>query len=525
MTGPHTVDLADRAPRPTEVPPRHRHHDRRWLVLPVLCLSVFLVVVDNTIVNVALPSLSRDLGASTSALQWIVDAYSLTFAGLLLAGGGIGDRLGRKPVMQTGLVFFGIFSVLAAVSHGTAELISARALMGVAAAFVFPASLAILTDIFTDPSERQKALGIWGATSGIAVAFGPIVGGALLEHYWFGSIFLVNVPIVLGTLVSGHFLIPKLERAVARRFDTRGVLVSTLGLTLVVLAIIQGPQWGWTSAITLGCFAAAAVLLTVFALLELRTDEPLLDVRVFAVPRFSSGAVSIAVAFFCLFGFIFVITQYFQFVKGYSTLSAGVHTLPFAVVAAVFTPVGAVLALRVGTRLVVGVGLVLMAAGLVLAGVSSTPQAAYFGPVITSMVLLALGLSFITAPATEAVMGSLAPEQVGAGAAVNNTTRELGGTLGVAVLGSVFASAYGPRILHVLAGYPVPAPAREAARQSVAAALAVVGHAPVAVQPTIRTAVFRAFDSGLEAACMVGAGVAVVGAACAFAFLPGHSPK
>ena len=523
MTTPDAVDTAAPTPDAADGPPRHRHHDRRWLVLPVLCLSVFLVVVDNTIVNVAIPSLSRDLGASTSALQWIVDAYSLTFAGLLLAGGGIGDRFGRKPVMQTGLAFFGVFSVLAAVSHSTGQLISARALMGVAAAFVFPASLAILTDIFTDPSERQKALGIWGATSGIAVAFGPIVGGALLEHFWFGSIFLVNVPIVLVTLVAGHFLVPRLDRVAGRRFDTRGVLVSTVGLTLLVLAIIQGPQWGWTSAATLGCFAAAAGLLTAFTLLELRTAEPLLDVRVFAVPRFSSGAVAIAVAFFCLFGFIFVITQYFQFVKGYSTLSAGVHTLPFAIVAAVFTPVGAVLALRVGTRLVVGVGLVLMGAGLVLAGVSSTPQANYFGPVITSMVLLALGLSFITAPATEAVMGSLAPEQVGAGAAVNNTTRELGGTLGVAVLGSVFASAYGPRILHALSGYPVPAPARDAARQSVAAALAVVDHAPAAVQPTIRTAVFDAFGSGLEAACMVGAAVAVLGALVAFLFLPGRS--
>jgi len=521
MTEPQTTDLA--SPDIGELAPRHRHHDRRWLILPVLCLSVFLVVVDNTIVNVALPSLSRDLGASTNELQWIVDAYSLAFAGLLLAGGGIGDRFGRKGVMQLGLVFFAIFSVLAAASQSTGQLISARALMGIAAAFIFPATLAILTDVFTDPSERQKALGIWGATSGIAVAFGPITGGALLEHFWFGSIFLVNVPIVMVTLLGGHFLIPKLEHAVVRRFDTRGVLISTFGVTLLVLAIIQGPQWGWTSPVTLGCFALAALLLTAFTLLELRTPEPLLDVRVFAVPRFSSGAASIAVAFFCLFGFIFLITQYFQFVKGYSTLSAGVHTLPFAIVAAVFTPLGAIAALRVGTRLVVGVGLALMAGGLVLAGTSSTPQAAYFGPVVLSMVLLALGLSFVTAPATEAVMGSLAPEQVGAGAAVNNTTRELGGTLGVAVLGSVFASAYGPRTLHALAGYPVPASAREAARQSVAAALAVAGHAPGAVQPTIRTAVFGAFSSGLEAACLVGAGVAVLGAIGAFIFLPGRS--
>jgi predicted MFS family arabinose efflux permease len=269
----------------------------------------------------------------------------------------------------------------------------------------------------------------------------------------------------------------------------------------------------------------AAIVLTAFALIELRIDEPLLDVRVFAVPRFTSGAASISVQFFCLFGFIFIITQYFQFVKGYSTLSAGVHTLPFAIVAAVFTPIGAVLALRIGTRLVVSVGLVLMAAGLVTSGLTSTPQANFFGPIITAMVLLALGFSLITASATEAVMGSLADDQVGAGAAVNNTTRELGGTLGVAVLGSIFASSYGPRTLHALSPYPVPAPAREAARQSMAAALQVAGHAPAAVQPALRAALFGAFDSGLQAACLVGAGVAVVGAIGAALFLPGRTPS
>src|SRR5580692_7183879 len=219
------------------------HQARRWWILPVLCLSVFLVVVDNTIVNVALPTLNRHLGASITSLQWIVDAYSLAFAGLLLAGGGIGDRLGRKGTMQVGLVFFGLFSVAAAAAHTTGSLIAARALMGVSAAFIFPASLAILTSIFADPSERQKALGIWGATSGIAVAFGPIVGGALLEHFWYGSIFLVNVPIVIITLIGGQWLIPKLPAEAGRRFDLRGVVISTAGVSALVLAIIQGPQW------------------------------------------------------------------------------------------------------------------------------------------------------------------------------------------------------------------------------------------------------------------------------------------
>ena len=498
-------------------------HRRRWLTLPILCLSVFLVVVDNTIVNVALPTLSTDLGASTTGLQWIVDAYSLAFAGLLLAGGGIGDRLGRKGVMQIGLIFFGIFSVAAALSHSTGSLIATRALMGVAAAFIFPATLAILTTIFTDPSERQKALGVWGATSGLAVAFGPITGGALLEHFWYGSVFLINIPIVIVTFIGGQILIPKLNPEKTKAFDTRGVVISTVGVTLLVLAIIEGPQWGWTSPGTLLCFAASICLLVLFALLELRTPEPLLDVRVFALARFSAGAGAIAVAFFCLFGFIFLITQYFQFVRGYSTLSAGLHTLPFAIVAAIFTPLGAVFALKVGSRLIVAAGLLFMAAGLIVAGTTSTPTAAYWGPVITGMVLLALGLSFVTAPATEAVMGSLRPDQVGAGAAVNNTTRELGGTLGVAVIGSVFASVYGPKIVSAFAPYPIPPSATQSAKESVAAAYAVVSHAPPSVQATLTTAVNTAFISGLELACFVGAGVAIVGAIAAILFLPGKS--
>jgi len=471
---------------------------RRWLILPVLCLSVFLVVVDNTIVNVALPTLNRHLGASITSLQWIVDAYSLAFAGLLLAGGGIGDRLGRKGTMQIGLVFFGVFSVAAAASHSTGALITSRALMGVAAAFIFPASLAILTSVFPDPSERQKALGIWGATSGIAVAFGPIVGGALLEHFWYGSIFLVNVPIVVVTVLVGQALIPRLPRIGGRRFDTRGVVISTVGVTSLVLAIIEGPQWGWTATGTLACFAVAAVLLTAFVVLELRTEAPLLDVRVFRIPRFSGAAISISVAFYCLFGFIFLITQYFQFVKGYSTLSAGMHTLPFTA------------------------GLLFMGAGLLVAAFNSEADTSFWGPILLSMILLALGLSSITAPTAEAVMGSVPDEQRGAAAGVNNTTRELGGTLGVAVFGSIFASSYAPKVISAFRPLPIPAGPKAESHQSVAAALAVIGHAPHAVRPALDSVVFTAFHSGLRAACIAGAGIALLGALAAFRLMPGR---
>jgi DHA2 family multidrug resistance protein-like MFS transporter len=495
---------------------------RQWLVLAVLCLSVFMVVVDNTIVNVGLPTISRTLGSSITGLQWIVDAYSLAFAGLLLAGGGIGDRLGRRRVMEAGLVAFATFSVLAAWSSSTGSLIASRALMGVAAAFVFPASLAVLTDVFRDPAQRQKALGVWGATSGAAVAFGPVTGGALLQHFWFGSIFCVNVPIAAVALAGTRLLIPRSAPTEHRRFDTRGTLASTAGVSLLTLAIIEGPQWGWAAGGTLACFVLAVLLLAGFAVAELRTDPPLLDVRVFALPRFSAGAASIAVVFFCLFGFIFLITQYLQFVKGYSTLAAGVRTLPFAAVAAVCTPLGALAALRVGKRAVVGTGLAVMAGGLVLAGLTSRPSTAYFGPILASMVLISLGLSLVTAPSTEAVMGTLARDQVGAGAAVNNTTRELGGTLGVAVLGSVFASAYSPGVLSSFGRYPIPAAAMGAAHRSLAGALEVANRAPALVRPALRADAFAAFGSGLKLACLVAAAVAAAGALAASALLPGR---
>ena len=256
---------------------------RRWWILVVLALSVFLVVVDNTIVNVALPTLSRDLNASTTDLQWIVDAYSLVFAGLLLAAGGLGDRIGRKGTMQVGLVVFAATSVVAAFSTSSGQLIASRAAMGIGAALVFPATLAILTNVFTDPTERAKAIGAWSAVSGMAVAFGPVTGGILLEHFWWGSIFLVNVPIVAIALLAGWFLVPTSRDPDSGAFDWVGTVVSILGVGLLVYTVIEGPHAGWNSVATIGGFIGAAVLLAVFVVYELRREHPLLDVRVFRI--------------------------------------------------------------------------------------------------------------------------------------------------------------------------------------------------------------------------------------------------
>ncbi len=497
-------------------------HPRRWAVLPILCLSLFLVVVDNTIVNVALPTLSRDLEATTSQLQWIVDAYSLVFAGLLLAAGSLGDRVGRKGALQVGLVLFALTSVLASFATTPAQLIGARALMGIGAALVFPATLAILTNVFTDPVERAKAIGLWSAVSGLAVALGPVTGGWLLEHFWWGSIFFVNVPIVALALVAGALVVPSSRDAHAGRFDPVGVLLSVAAISLLVWTVIEAPKVGWLSGPTLGLFGLSIALLVAFVVWEKRRTDPMLDVTVFANARFSAASGSVTVVFFALFGFIFLITQYFQFVRGYDTLSAGAHTLPFAAAAGVLSPISPRLALRFGTKLVVASGLATMALGFLVASTLDA-DTAYWGPVVVSMVLIAAGLGLAVAPSTEAIMGSLPPNKAGIGSAVNDTTREVGGTLGVAIVGSVFASLYGPRLADALAGLPIPAEALDAAKESVAAAFVVASQAPPEGRGLIESAARDAFVDGLSAGSLVAGGAALVGALFALAVLPARA--
>jgi len=496
-----------------------RPHPHRWWILPVLCTSVFLVVVDNTIVNVALPTLSRELDAGTSQLQWIVDAYSLVFAGLLLAFGSLGDRYGRKGALQLGLVVFAATSVLAAFAGSAGQLVAARAAMGVGAALIFPATLAILSNVFTDPTERAKAIGVWSAITGLAVALGPVTGGWLLEHFWWGSVFLVNLPIVAVALVLGALLVPRTRDPEAGRLDPVGLVSSVAAVVLVVHTVIEAPHRGWTALATIVGFAAFAALFVAFIAWERRRRDPMLDVSVFRNPRFSAASSSVAIAFFALFGFIFLVTQYFQFVRGYSTLSAGLHTLPFAVAAGVAAPLAARLALRFGSTRVVSAGLVAMSLGFAWASTleADTP---YWGPVVAQMVLMGGGLTMTTAPSTEAILGALPREKAGVGSAVNDTTRELGGTLGVAVVGSVFSSLYGPRLMDRLAGLPIPDDALEVARGSVHGAAAVAEHAPPAGRAVVLDATTDAFLGGFAGAVRVAALATALGALVAWRFLP-----
>ena len=508
----------------TLTPTGQRGH-RRWLVLLVLCASVFVIVLDGTIINVALPTLATELGASTSELQWIVDAYVLVFAGLLMAAGSLGDRFGRKGVMQIGLVLFAVFSALAALSDSPGELIGWRAAMGVGAALMFPATLAILVNVFTAPKERAAAIAVWAATAGVAVALGPVTGGFLLEHFWWGSVLMINVPVIAVALLAIALVVPTSRDTTIKRFDPVGTVASIAGVSTLVWAVIEGPQHGWTSTTSIVAFGLAALLLIGFVAWERRIDHPMLDVSVFADMRFTAGSVSVTFAFFALFGFVFVVTQYFQFVRGYGTLEAGLRTVPFAVFTASTAPIAAKLAERVGTKVVVTGGLVSMAVGFAVAIVTGVDTS--YWVVVVAMFFLGSGLGLVQAPATEAIMGSLPPAKAGVGSAVNDTARELGGTLGVAIVGSVFSSIYASRLGDALAGTPVPVDAIAIAQDSVGAANTVAEQAGAAggppAQELVSGAVNDAFVDGWHAGSWVALGVVLVGALVAWRFLPARA--
>jgi EmrB/QacA subfamily drug resistance transporter len=497
---------------------------RRWAILAVLCLSVFLAVVDNTIVNVALPSMSEQIHASNSQLQWIVDGYSLAFAMLLLVGGSLGDRYGRKGALQIGLTAFAAFSAFAGLSGSIHLLIFARCLMGMAAAFIFPATLAVLTNTFTNPKERAGAIGVWTGVVGLAVALGPLTGGLLLRHFWWGSIFFVNLPVAALAVGLGAWLVPVSRDPASPRLDLLGFALSSVGIGALVYTTIEAPERGWLAPLTIGGYALGVAVLAAFALWEQRTLQPMLDIGLFRNIRFSAASFSITVSFFGLFGFIFLITQYFQLVRGYDTLSAGLHTLPFALATGAVAPLAPLLAARIGTKIIVPAGLVMMGAGFLVA-TGFTVDTAYVGPVMGSMVLMAAGLGLVAAPSTEAILAVLPPAKAGVGSAVNDVTRELGGAFGVAVVGAAFSSVYDSGIVRRLHGLPIPPAALAAARSSTAAAMRVAQQAPAGTRGAIIDAARSSFIDGLGRGSAVCAGVALVGAVFAFVVLPRRLPS
>jgi len=496
------------------------------LVLIALLMASFVINLDTTLVNVALPTLTRELGATTAQLQWVVDAYNLVFAALLLTAGSLSDRFGRKGMLMAGLLVFGLASFAGGYATSPAELIAARAVMGLGAAMTFPATLSLLTGVFTERKERALSIGLWGATAGAAIALGPIVGGFLLGHYSWPSIFYTLGPVSLAVVALAARFVPGSRSPVPHRLDLAGLVLSGGFMGLLAYTIIEAPGRGWTATASLLGFAGTAVLLIAFIIGERRTRQPMLDVRLFADMRFSAASAAVTIAFFTLSGFIFLMTQYFQFVRTYSPLSTGVHLLPVAISVAVGSTVGTRLAVPLGTKAIVTAGLVLQAVFYFWVAGSVTPTFSY-GVIAIQMVVFGLGMGLTSAPATESIMGAVDADQAGVGSAVNDATRLLGGALGVAVIGSVYASLYASRLGTSL---PVTLPHALAglARQSAGAAFGVSGrlaaHGQGAAADAVRQAATSAFDHGLSVGCVVAGAVAAAGALLAVAFLPAQPP-
>ncbi|MGD9996696.1 MAG: MFS transporter [Ilumatobacteraceae bacterium] len=497
-----------------------RVHARRWFTLVTLCLSLLIIVMDNTILNVAIPSLVDDLGATNSQLQWIVDGYTLVFAGLLLTTGSLGDKFGRKRALRLGIVIFALGSTLSALASSPAQLIATRSLMGVGGALIMPSTLSILTNVFRDPRERGRAIAIWAGFSGLGVAIGPVTGGLLLEHFSWSSVFWVNLPIGATALIAGYFFVPESKDPSSPRLDPIGAVLSIVGLAAALFGIIEGPSKGWTSAEVLAGFALGVVALSAFIAWELRTDHPMLDLGFFRNPRFTAANTAITLTFFALFGSLFLMTQYWQFVHGYSPLQAGVRIIPYALTLMITAPMSARLVERLGTKRVVTMGLLIVSASLLL--LSTLHADSSYLRVIANMCVMSMGMALTMAPATESVMGSLPRSKAGVGSAVNDTTRQVGGALGVAIIGSLVASVYAGKIDDLAARYGLTGTGLAKARGSLGAALVQSGTLGTD-GPAFARGASEAFVSGLAEGLRLASAVVLCAAFVAYRYLPARA--
>jgi EmrB/QacA subfamily drug resistance transporter len=492
-------------------------HPRRRQILLVLCLSLLVVVIDNTILNTALPTLARVLHAGTSSLQWITDAYTLCFAALLIPAGALGDRFGRRISLLGGLTVFALGSVAAAFAAGTGTLIAARIVMGLGATFVMPATLSILNAVFP-PKERPQAIAAWSAVAGVGIVIGPTLGGLLLTHFWWGSVFLINVPLVALAIAGVIWAVPETAEPGGHGLDIAGTLLIAGSLIGIVDAIIEAPTRGWTAPSTLAEAAAGLGALGVFAWWELRIAHPLIDLRIFASRAFSAAAASVTVIFFALFGSLFVLTQYLQLVHGYSPLSAGVRALPFALAMGALSPLSPILARRLGIRTVIPAGMALM--GLGLAGLSTAGVHTAYPPIALAVAIMGAGMGLVMAPASTTIMTTVPGHQAGAGSAINDTIREVGGALGIAIIGSLSAAVYRSRLGTSLAGQHVHGLIAHVATGSVAAADLAGRHVGGVAGSQIIGAAHSAFVSAMDTGMRVAAAVALVSAVGAIFALP-----
>ena len=497
---------------------------RRWWALAVLSGSLLVISLDNTILNVAIPSLVRSLNASTSQLQWIIDGYTLVFAGLLLTAGAMGDRFGRKGALQLGLVIFGCASMASGLAQTSNQLIIARSMMGIGAAFIMPSTLSLLTNIFHDPRERAKAIGVWAAVAGASGALGPVIGGLLLRWFSWHAVFFVNVPLIIVLLLAGKVLLPKSKAQIAERLDPIGAVLSMIGFVLVLWAVIESPSKGITDTTVVAVFSAGALVVAAFIVWELRIDHPMLNMRFFRNPRFTAANMAVTLVYFAMFGQMFVMNQYTQVVLGYSPLEAGFRMMPMSIVMICVAPMAPRFVHRIGTKLVVGGGLVVSSIGVFI--VSMVPATNGYPVLLTGIVVLAFGMGCVMAPATESVMGSLPREKAGVGSAMNDTTRQMGGALGVAVIGSILAAIYRPGVQDAMSTAGISQGLIDTAKESVGGAVLRASMSPGVSPDTaaqIREIAIDQYVNGIHVAMKIGAAVVLLAAFVVFKWLPARA--
>jgi DHA2 family multidrug resistance protein-like MFS transporter len=494
-------------------------HPRRWAILAVLVVSLLVVVLDNTVLNVALRTLAdpeRGLGATQGQLEWMINSYSLVFAGLLFTFGVLGDRWGRKRMLLLGLALFGLASLVSAYAQTSGQLIAARALMGIGGAAIMPVTLSIISNVF-DPRERGRAIGVWAGAVGIAVAIGPIVGGTLLERFWWGSVFLINLPIVTAGLIAVAALVPESRDPKPGRIDLVGVVLSVAGLVALVYGIIDGGEHGFTRPSVWAWILAGAAVLAGFVGYERRIPYPSLDVKLFGNPRFSAATAASGLMFFAAFGVFFFMSFYLQLVRGYSPLQSGLLMLPFAVAQLTFAPRSAAMVKRYGAKAVCAAGIAL--AGVGVAGTMGIGTQTPVWLVAATFFILGAGLANVMPPTTESIMSALPREKAGVGSAVSNTVRQVASALGVAVLGSVVSAVYREQVAAAAAA--LPAPVRSAAEESISGAYAAsagLGRGGAALIAPAN----EAYVAAMHWAAGVGTAVAVLGIAVVLAWLPGR---
>jgi len=495
-------------------------HPRRWQILGILILAVFGVSLDNTVLTVALPTLARDLGASVSQLQWMVDAYILIYAGLLLVAGALSDRYGRRLMLVIGLGLFGAGSAAAPFVTNPDQLIALRGFMGVGAALATPSTLSIVADVFAD-DERPKAIAVWSTVGALGMVLGPILGGLLLDNWAWPVVFVINVPIVIVGIVATLLVVPESKAPGRIPLDPVGALISVVALVSLVYGIIEEPTLGWTDPLIAGSFALTGLLAIAFIAWERRVAHPMLDVSLFRNRRFSAASLSVTLSFFALNGAMFFLTLYLQQVKGLSALETGVRFIAIALGVAIASSLAAPLTIRYGARIATGLGLGVVAVGMAMFSTLGTGSGDL--QIMGVLFVASVGLGLAMTPATDAIMGALPREKFGVGSAVNDVTREVGGALGVAILGSVFSAGYAQRMAPVVSSLPIGA--ADVARESLAGAATVAGQLAGTAGSTLLDAARTAFVGAMGTTSLIGVGFAVLGAIVALAFLPARAAK